>query len=56
MICRLQSQTEASGGGWLLGERLFRAPGTHPDCAALVDPLFACGGKRVNHKFILFFS
>jgi hypothetical protein len=21
---------------------------THPDCAALVDPLFACGGKRVS--------
>jgi hypothetical protein len=25
-----------------------RAPPTHPDCAALVDPLFACGGKRVK--------
>jgi hypothetical protein len=21
--------------------------GTHPDIATLVDPLFACGGKRV---------
>jgi len=20
---------------------------THPECAALLDPLFACGGKRV---------
>ena len=25
-----------------------RAPLTHPDIAALVDPLFACGGKRVS--------
>jgi len=22
--------------------------GTHPDIASLVDPLFACGGKRVR--------
>jgi hypothetical protein len=21
---------------------------THPECAALFDPLFACGGKRVK--------
>ena len=26
---------------------------THPDYAALVDPLFAFGGKRVGNAFIL---
>jgi len=25
---------------------------THPDYAALVDPLFACGGKRVGNLFM----
>jgi hypothetical protein len=25
---------------------------THPNIAALVDPLFACGGKRVNKFFV----
>jgi len=25
---------------------------THPDYASLVDPLFACGGKRVGNSFI----
>src|SRR6185503_14798296 len=28
---------------------------THPDYASLVDPLFACGGKRVT-AIILFFK
>jgi len=28
---------------------------THPDYAALVDPLFACGGKRVAAIFIPLF-
>jgi hypothetical protein len=30
----------------------YRAPSTHPDIATLVDPLFACGGKRVKHLFL----
>ncbi len=25
---------------------------THPDCAALVDPLFAFGEKRVKNNFL----
>jgi hypothetical protein len=27
---------------------------THPDNAALVDPLSACGGKRVGESFFFF--
>jgi len=27
---------------------LHRRTSTHPDYATLVDPLFACGGKRVK--------
>ena len=35
---------------------LKRAPLTHPDCATLVDPLFACGGKRVKKCSIYYLS
>ena len=27
---------------------------THPDYASLVDPLYACGVKRVNFSFLFF--
>jgi hypothetical protein len=27
---------------------------THPDIAALVGPLFACGGKRAKDVFLIF--
>jgi len=27
---------------------------THPDYASLVDPRFACGGKRMGKVFALF--
>jgi len=30
---------------------LMSAGSTHPDYASLVDPLFACGGKRVRNIF-----
>jgi hypothetical protein len=29
---------------------------THPDIASLVDPLFACGGKRVTQGRLVFFT
>jgi len=29
-----------------------RTPLTHPDYASLVDPLFACGGKRVKKTYV----
>jgi len=28
------------------------AESTHPNIVALVDPLFACGGKRVRRWFL----
>jgi hypothetical protein len=31
--------------------QLLRAPFTHPDYAALVDPLFCCARKRVGDDF-----
>jgi len=31
-------------------KKIKKVNSTHPDYASLVDPLFACGGKRVKTK------
>ena len=39
------------GGGRVIGDVPFcPAQTTHPICASLDHPLFACGGKRVAKK------
>ena len=41
-----RSDGRVSRRGWQ-ALAVMSAGFTHPECAALLDPLFACGGKRV---------
>jgi hypothetical protein len=44
-------RTQTTGGRYYIGDECALL--THPDFASLVDPLFACGGKKVKTSYLV---